>query len=283
MELLVYRLMRYFWFSYRADLSEIPVAPQKKDTQQAITHERWPKPRELGLHRVRDGAAFAEIGAILQNVDYEYGGLLLNIPRIRERRELQVGRSPSLPPHDADSQELAGDDILVLPTRPPLNDDPEYDKKPVFRSDSSLEQEVFASLSKFFDWCDRRQVQLARKVFEPLKDQIDNRRLTFSQYGPPASEQLRRRTAGFLVFDPEMRPNGPAILCVFGMAGLETLTWAHWLRVKTPELVTGAIGSKRKTFILAVFEEIPECTNVPTTLRTFENVKMKLFPPVYLH
>ena len=156
------------------------------------------------------------------------------------------------------------------------------DRKAIFRSDNNLEREVFTSLSGFFDLCDRRQVQLARKIFEPLRAQIGNRRLTFSQYGTPTSEQLKKLTAGFLVFDPEMKPNGPSLLCVFGMAGLETLTWAHWIRVRNPELVTAAIDSKRKSFVLAIFEEIPECSTVPTTLRVFENVRIEVFPPVYL-
>jgi hypothetical protein len=50
---------RFFRFSYHA--------PQKKG-------------RDLRPHQLRDGAAFAELAAVLSSQGYYYGGRLLNYP-----------------------------------------------------------------------------------------------------------------------------------------------------------------------------------------------------------
>jgi len=252
---------RYFWFSYQATPGDRRV-DQKLHAKNSI-----PLSHTLGIHMVRCGAAFAELGATIQQNGYSYGGLILNIPRHRDGDWNPTGAL-----HDNYAGgDLSSTDLLVLPTRPPLDDDPS-DVKAISRSGTDLEQHVLGSLNCFFAHCNRSSVRLSDALRGKLpQDQRHMHDLDFGQRGT-ASLLHNDKTIGFLVFQPTVplhqkpkRPQGPALLAAFGMGGTETLMWTNWLRLNASELIATILGHRERYFIMAQFKA-PDCQEIPSTM-----------------
>jgi hypothetical protein len=141
---------------------------------------------------------------------------------------------------------LRGDrDVLVLTTRPPLDDERHEDKKFVARSHTDLESAAFESLRRCIQICARNRVRIAtgmaqhltgkaiQKVEMRFHQKNDGRMVEFlapDQPKPssvPASEYL---TAGFLVHLPKIERYGCELIASFGMGGIETLIWNRIVR-----------------------------------------------------
>ncbi|MFY9570672.1 MAG: hypothetical protein WAV20_04615, partial [Blastocatellia bacterium] len=103
------------------------------------------KPR---LHALRDSDAFAELAAVLNEQGYVYNGLILNFP-VAEEDATEI---PTLGPSD----------LLVLTTRPPLNDD-YFDRRFIKRSDTELEKSVLKAVGCYFSVCRRSRIVLSQK------------------------------------------------------------------------------------------------------------------------
>lgn len=261
-------MKRYFWFSYHA-----PPRERRREEDEHLS-----LPHALGLHQVRDGAAFAELAAAIQPLGYEYGGLILNIPR-QTKRDVTLGESddhsgtlpadqPKWPPHDNFSaDEVHSSDLLVLPTRPPLDDDPGVDKRIISKSTTKLEEKVMKAVRPFFAECCRARIQFTPELASKLPPgQRGKRKLFFKQYDVATYKDSPETTAGFLVFVPEIEPDGPSLLVAFGMGGVETLVWTHWVRVNGLQLLQDLLSSREKRFVMAEFG-VPRCSNIPTLLR----------------
>ncbi len=110
---------RYYWFSYQAPARNLR--------------------RKQYLHLIRDGAAFAELVPVLMSMGYGYGGLVLNFPSRQ-----------SLATQEIDIPALTPADLLVLPTRPPLSDEEEDERRKVARSHTRLEQMVLFRTGSVF-------------------------------------------------------------------------------------------------------------------------------------
>ena len=105
--------------------------------------------------KIRDGAAFSEITAPLAKLGYEYGEILWN-PPFRRRKYKKVGKEHY--------QFIKPEDLIVLTTRPPLDDPKHGDKKLVLHSGTHLEKQIFAECRKYLGVCARSHVELTQAV-----------------------------------------------------------------------------------------------------------------------
>lgn len=195
------------------------------------------------LHELRDGDAFAELTPVLFALGFKYAGLLLNYPP-------DPGSAIALP-------RLGPQDLVVLTTRPPINDPhSEGERRRIAHSGSPLEKAILQAAGDFFAVCKRPMVQLSGEIAEQLPpDVADRERMEFRVYRPipayiryrslaAATREARRyhppadpnATAAFLVRTP-LWPRGPTLLNAFGMDGVMTLIWCHLLRTRFPELL----------------------------------------------
>src|SRR2546428_9791180 len=95
------------------------------------------------IHQLRDGDAFVQLSTALYSKGYEYGGLLLNLPSDEPTKAPQV-----------DVSSLTSSDLVVLNTRPPIDDVEAEIKRPVRVSYTKLEDLIFAALKpRYFEWC----------------------------------------------------------------------------------------------------------------------------------
>jgi len=193
-------------------------------------------------HKQRDGDAFIELAEALRDDGYGYAGLLLNPP---------AAADPTL--------QLDTDDLLVLTTRLPLDDD--HTKRRIVRSHSALESRILSTLRPFFATCAVDHIVLGTPVVAALGDHDlrirsdvvfwTNQSTTHSHVRSAykahreAHSDLRRidvngtappRTMAYLVLlRSHAWPGGPGLLCSFSVGGTPTLVWNHFLRVR-PEL-----------------------------------------------
>ena len=200
----------------------------------------YPTQQSIRIHQLRDADAFVELSQVLYASGYEFGGLLLNRP---------AGGSTKA--HPVDVSALTSSDLLVLNTRPPLDDKEEEDKKFVQSSDSSLEEIVFGALRHYFDKCARSRVRLSQPVARQLPDLYKQRAdITFREYTDGSylkyrghsnrywqKPNLPNLSAFYLVQTPAIWQGGPGLLAAFAMSGTETLIWNYLLRTRFPEWV----------------------------------------------
>lgn len=208
---------RFFRFSY--------YVPGKKD-------------RTLRLHQLRDGDAFIHLTTLLYQKGYEYGGLLLNYPA-----------DPKCKTRSVDTSFLKPSDLIVLTTRPPMDELEVKDRRQVIGSNTTLERWVFDSLRPYFDVCARSHVRLSADLARRLPDQYADRGwIAFKQTNDARCKGYARhndvkmkvpppppRTTFYFVLPQRSRENDPQVLCVFGMGGTETLLWAYLLSTKYKE------------------------------------------------
>ena len=201
--------------------------------------------KELEIHQLRDGHACLEWTPVLCQRGYEYGGPILNYPSGN-------GANSYHDEHGLDSS-----DLLVLTTRPPLHDMYQGARKQVERSNTELEEKVFASLERFFDVCSRSYMKLSAEVAMLLPETHGNRaEIVVRQHRGAGYLRLkeheayqqwvsyegnRRLTAGYLIYLTETWENGPALLASFGMGGRETLIWNHLIRTRFPDILDSQV------------------------------------------
>ncbi|MFY9553678.1 MAG: hypothetical protein WAV47_03050 [Blastocatellia bacterium] len=215
------------------------------------------KPR---LHALRDSDAFAELAAVLNEQSYVYNGLILNFP-VAEEDATEI---PTLGPSD----------LLVLTTRPPLNDD-YFDRRFIKRSDTELEKSVLKAVGCYFNVCRRSRIVLSQRMVEKLKFS-DRGEIEFTMYGGASYRRYRMpgtknreqhkwqeqkesiKTAAFALLT-NLWKGGPSLLNAFGMDGPGTLIWCYLLRTRFAHLL------KSPRFIMAEITTQP-LPQMPPTL-----------------
>lgn len=213
-----------------------------------FSYLRLPPKQEPRLHELRDGNAFAELATVLTARGLAYGGLLLNYPET----------------DDAELATLDRSDVVVLTTRPPLDDDDGWERNPIPKTGSSLERVVLAGAGRYFAKCRRSCIRLNRDTAAHLGPAADRAEIHFyiykrshyrryrNPYGVGAGRQFgtspaANTTAAFLVSVP-LTPGGPRLLNAFGMDGATTLVWCYLLRTRFAHLLDGP------RFVLAEIE-----------------------------
>jgi hypothetical protein len=168
---------------------------------------------------------------------------------------------------------LRSRDILLVTTRPPLDDDPEYAKKTIDRSSSALERNVFAGLRRILQNCARDHVKLTDDARQALRARggVPYGDAAFESYegarwkGASASDRRTdtEQTLGYLLAVPEIWPRGPKALAVFALGGTETLIWAYLLATRHRDVLKKSIDSRRLNFAIGDFTWPKPRTSAP--------------------
>lgn len=149
-------------------------------------------------------------------------------------------------------------DLLLLTSRPPLNDDPEFDKRALQRSFTWLENAVLDGLRSLLVYCSRREIRLAVPAdgapdSRPWQQQrfrifVDRRVDRMAEYLDGESKRvIADTTAGYVLFHPALPNVGRPLLSVFGMSGDDTirLAWALTHHPNCSGLLADMIGQPR--------------------------------------
>ncbi len=186
-------------------------------------------------YKIRDGAAFCELAAPLADLGYSYGQLIYNAPF-----DPKAG-----PPLGAESFHfIRPSDLLVLSTRPPIDDLNSGDKKQVTMSCTDLEKKVFAACKRYFDICNRSHIRLKSSVAANFERAV----MVFHQYKGAGLQYYRPLTGsertkpprgtspsiGFFLYAKTIPHYGCGLVASFGMGGWETLIWNRIVRTQFP-------------------------------------------------
>jgi len=226
---------RFFFFSY-------PTAPK--------TWRNRGRFSRLDTHRVRDGTMVLDLCPTLCAQGYSYGGTVPNPPP-----------ASKVFPRQQSEFEFTSSDLLVLPTRPPLDDS---GRRGMTKSGTALEGCVHDSLRDFFSFLDRNQVTLSERLATVLNSDLEKyASIEFEVYGGGGVSSLcgaghevpeTNVTVAFLVGCPAIWRGGPRLLAAFGAGGLETLTWGWLLRERLSDLVNHALTTDTNYLVMASFE-----------------------------
>jgi hypothetical protein len=222
------------------------------------------------LSKIRDGAAFGEITAALVKLGYEYGQMIYNPP---------FNPAKDTGPGAEQFHFVKPGHLMVLTTRPPLDDVMHGDKKLVLPSRTHLENQVFMECRKYFAVCSRSHVQLtpaAGANFEKAElifHQHKSARLKFykrlDEFRGKCVSKKANVSLGFFLRTQAIPEYGCGLLASFGMGSRETLIWNRIVRTRFPEWVS------RSAFIVAEMNLNAIPAN-PVTLEFVDQIKMKI-------
>lgn len=204
---------------------------------------------------MRDADAALFLEPILGARGYAYAGPIFNYPHPQAR-----SRPPLI---DVDDSFLRASDLIVLTTRPPMDDWRDKQRSPVMTSFTTLESKVFAALGRYLTHCSRVEVTIAEALAEKFPRIAERKATWFGEYrtkgdkrtrGARANTEMTRFTLAYMIYEKHAWPGGPALLAAFGMSGPDTLVWAHRLGHDYDDLVA------RTPFVMAkiVPQPIPE-------------------------
>jgi hypothetical protein len=231
------------------DHSEAP-APSRSTLSAALERRlfrfAYPQPAQHGgvvlPHLLRDADAAAFLHAPLAHLGFVYAEPIINYPCARADARDGV-------PFD-DSFLRAGD-LLVLTTRPPLDDEKDGVKCHVKRSYTTLEEKVFERLRPHLTRCSRRQVIVSDALAHQFPGAAKFFNVDFKQsHGAPIrkfqsldSQAWQRPPPGskqslaYLIYEEHVWPGGPALLASFGLCGSDTLMWNCLLARRFSQLI----------------------------------------------
>jgi hypothetical protein len=192
--------------------------------------------------KIRDGAAFSELTAPLADRGYRYGHLIYNPPFHPQKR-------PRLGPEYF--RFIKQDDLIVLATRPPIDDHTHGDKRRMVKSCTDLEGQIFAECRKYFGVCARSHIQLS----ESVAAKFERADLVFQVYKGarlksyrPLTENRRTRipqetdlSIGFFLHTKAIPEYRCGLVVSFGMGGWETLVWNRIIRTRFSEWLSKPI------------------------------------------
>ena len=254
-----------------------------------VTYANADKDETPKIYRCRDGMACDEISAALARQGYVYGTAIYFYPHDRRRS----AEYPSIPPAD----------LLVLPTRPPLDDpegrgDPKRigPRKIIQRNDTDLEKSIFKAVRKFIKFGTRKRIQLTTRAKQLLRPEIrhkmgylefyENRGTGHEYFGaqiqwhfvgpghePLKPDDTRPSTVVFLIRSNQIPGAGCDLLVSFGMDGYSTLIWNRILRMRHPEW----LGNEGFLMAELVFKKpVPEKAITPEFADDPEMVEVRL-------
>lgn len=223
-----------------------------------VYHTARRRGRKLEPFRMRDIEALQFLMDALKDRGYRRGDTIFNYPMHLAGRSKRAVE-------EFDYSGLRENDIIVLPTRPPMDDHELCPRVRSGRSGTELESRLFdGPLRTWFEICARPEMRLTEKALrvssEVAKRHVttyrQNGAATYQSIGSPITGQVEelkgphRRTAAFLVCERAW-PGGPAFLAAFGMAGTETLVWCYQLATRFDHLLCSA------PFVMAEMRTVP--------------------------
>ncbi|MEW6600675.1 MAG: hypothetical protein AB1499_06870, partial [Nitrospirota bacterium] len=175
------------------------------------------------LHHQRDGESFIELEPLLISKGFEYGGLILNLASGDGGKSIQPEKSF-----------FKKGDLIVMTTRPPLDDEEEGPHLVIRKGGTALESKIFHALREYFAVCSRRQVSLRTAFIDKFAAGYEDRSsITFTGHGKITRyfnvaryqatvdgkkkvKQWRqkdgRRTAVFFIHMDEVWKGGPSLM-----------------------------------------------------------------------
>lgn len=207
-----------------------------------------PSNREFARTLPRDGLAARELYRGLEGLGFRLGESLLNtLPLTEEDAEG--------PPSPVDLSGVDEGDVILLATRPPLDDIKAGSRKRVERGNTTLEDRLFAACRPFLATCARSHMVLPERLAAQLGPEdagLAEMEILQNRPGAPISRCNAQHgrgwqgvpttpgeTAMFLLHLDAAWPGGPGIVCAFGMDMLSTLVWCHRLGTDLAHLLEG--------------------------------------------
>jgi len=196
----------------------------------------------------------------LNDAGFDYAGEILNLPS-----ELHPSTEERWAPA------FSGADILVLPTRPPLDDDRD-DRRSMAPSSSQLEAQVFAAMRRVFVKLDRGSAKLSQNVTHLLPaDQKDFSEIHFQINGGASIVQcgtkaklpnLNFTTVAYLATVLDAVEPGVRLIAAFAMGGVQTYLWGQILR-EQPGMLQEFITGKTNRLVMGAFRSPEENPRYP--------------------
>ena len=222
------------------------------------------------LAKIRDGAAFSEVAVPLAKLGYEYGQMIYNPPF---NPETKAG------PGAEHFHFIKPGHLIVLTTRPPLDDAAHGDKKLVQPSRTHLEKQVFTECRKYFAVSSRSHVRLtpaaganfekAELVFHQHKSARLKSYKRLDEFRGRGVSKQENISLGFFLRAKTIPEYGCGLLASFGMGSRETLVWNRIVRTRYPEWVG------RPAFIVAEMN-LTQIPANPVTLEFVDQIKTKI-------
>ena len=200
--------------------------------------------RRLRLQEIRDGHAALLLAAALR----------VRCPAVFVNNPYQPGISSEEQEKEVRKQ-CAGVTTILLSTRPPLDDMAangaavaNSNRKRIKRSSNWLETTILSRLRQVFTFCDRKTIELDPSA-DPLKRSFHFQQSDEAFVVPKRPSKGRPGgtpkdwTLAYFVRLARLWPDGPDLVCAFGLSGPLTLLWCHLLanrpdcadRIKTPD------------------------------------------------
>lgn len=198
--------------------------------------------RELLPHQTRDAEASLFLQPVLCARGFRYAGPILNYPASRHGHNSGGATEETF---------LRPNDLLVLTTRPPLDDSTDGVRHRVHRSRTALEDRLFACIRRHLSHCSRMRVtvsdmharaspEVARMhnvQFRQKRGSAIDAFLTYDTGRWQRPQADSATTIAYLIFEPQAWDNGPGVLACFGMCGTATLVWNFLLATRHTPLV----------------------------------------------
>lgn len=244
-----------------------------------------------GLHAIRDGDPGIEMTHLVAQHGVPYGHLLVNYgppagPQLGAPGASNGGPCAALSTNLLGLDDVKPSDLLVLTTRPPIDDD-ELDKRRIKASGAPLEEAVFKRLSSYFEMVSRSRVKLSSTLAKQLPEYYEKRAdilyYVYSGAGYKRYKAYERRnrwtevgrgkpcrTGGYLVIEPCCRDRF-GLLVAFGMGGTETLLFSALLRRRLWADLKLDLREPRFVYVEMVADPMPD---QPLSLDFVDNWKV---------
>lgn len=182
----------------------------------------------------RDVTALLYLHKALHEAGFELARPTLQSPLERPR---QTSTSIVFGSHLDDFPGASEADLLLLPSRPPLDDEPSFDKRALQRSRTFLEKSILEGLRTMLAYCSRREVRLAdgadftsicSRTHQRYRIFVNHRSDRMAEYLEGETRKvIANNTAGYVLFHPKLPLINRPLLAVFGMSGDDTIR-LHW-------------------------------------------------------
>jgi hypothetical protein len=225
------------------------------------------------LHLVRDSMAFVEYTETIYKCGYTWGDTILNL-----FWEKKYGPEATL----TDQPEFDPDDLIVVTTRCPLDDDETSGRRRILRSNSLLENTILNTVRNcFLERSLRGEVTLKHALREARKREgYPAGTFKFSERNGVAHPV--NKLVGFLAFAPHLlepgtlKPTGPKLLVSFAVGGVENVIWARALRTSHADLLSEIIKSKDQYWAVVGPWEPKSPPPRPGTFKFADGMKLAL-------
>jgi hypothetical protein len=243
------------------------------------------------LHMLRDGYAALYVSMLLKDI-YDFGGILFNPPEIAYPQKKPLITIDS----------FGRGDLILMTTRPGLDQDLRSRRRPLHRSGTALEKTLLEdNIRKVFDRCSRGCVTLSEAVSSHIPNGQDRSYRTaifhvhndafYISHGDTGNHKdLKRQdiseeaTIGYMVYLPclcaDKSRNSPALLLVFGLNGTATLIWPHLLCRKYKKILQETAEAFETRLVMISFSPRFARSRLPATVKDIEVVDEKLLVDV---